>query len=146
MNRAPTNARVMSMKYSAIVLDHVKNPRNVGEIEDASARARVRSSADGDLLQLHLRIDAGGVVTEARFKVYGCGAAIATGSILTEFVIGKTMQELAQITNEQISQMMGGLPAEKIHCSVLAEQAVQAAIKDWTYQRQLKFGFESGNR
>jgi nitrogen fixation protein NifU and related proteins len=118
------------MKYSSIVLDHVKNPRNVGELENANVRVRVRSSADGDLLQLHLRIDEN-VVTEARFKVYGCGAAIATGSILTELVIDKTMQEIATITNEQISQFMGGLPAEKIHCSVLAEQALQAAIQDW---------------
>jgi nitrogen fixation protein NifU and related proteins len=119
------------MKYSAIVLDHVKNPRNVGELEDANARARVRSSADGDLLQLHLKINDSGVVTDARFKVYGCGAAIATGSILTELIVGRTIQDLAQITNELISQMMGGLPPEKIHCSVLAEQAVQAVIKDW---------------
>ena len=118
------------MRYSAIVLEHVKNPRNVGELENANARARVRSSADGDLLQLHLRID-DGIVTDARFKVYGCGAAIATGSILTELVAGKTLSELEQITNEQISELMGGLPPEKIHCSVLAEQAVQAAIKNW---------------
>ena len=124
------------MRYSAIVLEHVKNPRNVGELESANARARVRSAADGDLLQLHLRVD-DGVVTEARFKVYGCGAAIATGSILTELVVGKKMQDVALITNEQISQLMGGLPPEKIHCSVLAEQAVQAALKDWKTEKTL---------
>ncbi|MCI0415260.1 iron-sulfur cluster assembly scaffold protein [bacterium] len=118
------------MKYSAIVLDHVKNPRNVGELEDANARARVRSSADGDLLQLHMRIE-GGVVAEARFKVYGCGAAIATGSMLTELVLGKTVEELRKISNEQMSELMGELPPEKIHCSVLAEQAVVAALEDW---------------
>jgi len=118
------------MKYSQIVLDHVKNPRNVGELENANARARVRSSADGDLLQLHMRIE-GGVVTEVRFKVYGCGAAIATGSVLTELVLGKTVEDLRKISNEQISQLMGGLPPEKIHCSVLAEQAVKAALNDW---------------
>src|SRR5688500_8499496 len=111
------------MKYSAIVLDHVKNPRNVGELENANARARVRSSADGDLLQLHMRI-IDDVVAEARFKVFGCGAAIATGSILTELVIGKNVQELGAIKNEQISALMGGLPPQKIHCSVLAEEAV----------------------
>ena len=124
------------MRYSAIVLEHVKNPRNVGELESANARARVRSAADGDLLQLHLRVD-DGVVTEARFKVYGCGAAIATGSILTELVVGKKMHDVALITNEQISQLMGGLPPEKIHCSVLAEQAVQAALKDWKTEKTL---------
>ena len=118
------------MKYSATILDHVKNPRNVGELEDANARARVRSSADGDLLQLHMRIE-GDKVIEARFKVYGCGAAIATGSVLTEFVIGKTVEEVRKISNEQMSQLMGGLPPEKIHCSVLAEQALHAALADW---------------
>jgi nitrogen fixation protein NifU and related proteins len=118
------------MKYSEIVLDHVKNPRNVGELENANALARVRSSADGDLLQLQMRIE-GRVVTEARFKVYGCGAAIATGSVLTELVLGKTIDELRQISNEQMSQLMGGLPPEKIHCSILAEQAVKAAIEYW---------------
>jgi nitrogen fixation NifU-like protein len=118
------------MKYSQIVLDHVKNPRNVGELEDANARARVRSSADGDVLQLHMRIERE-KVTEARFKVYGCGAAIATGSVLTELVIGKTVEELRKISNEQMSQLMGGLPPQKIHCSVLAEQAVRAAIEYW---------------
>jgi nitrogen fixation protein NifU and related proteins len=118
------------MKYSRIILDHVKNPRNVGELEDANARARVRSSVDGDLLQLHMRIERG-VVADARFKVYGCGAAIATGSVLTELVLGKTVEELRKISNEQMSQFMGGLPPEKIHCSVLAEQAVKAAIEYW---------------
>lgn len=118
------------MKYSAIVLDHVKNPRNVGELPDGNAKARVRSSADGDLLQLHLRIE-NAVVRESRFKVYGCGAAIATGSLLTELVLGKTIRELQEITNEQISELMGGLPPEKIHCSVLAKEAVSAAIEDW---------------
>ena len=122
------------MKYSSIVLDHVKNPRNVGELENANARSRVRSSADGDILQLHLRIDAD-TVTDARFKVYGCGAAIATGSILTELVIGKKIQELKSITNDQISALMGGLPPAKIHCSVLAQEAVAAALDQWEKNR-----------
>lgn len=118
------------MKYSALVLDHVKHPRNVGELADASARARVRSKADGDMLQLHLRIQ-GNVVTDAKFKVYGCGAAIAAGSMLTEFVIGKTTDEIRGLTNEQLSAMMGGLAPEKVHCSVLAEQAVREALQSW---------------
>jgi nitrogen fixation NifU-like protein len=118
------------MRYSALILDHVKNPRNVGELPDANARAQVRSSADGDMLQLHLKIE-NGVVVQARFKVFGCGAAIAAGSMLTELVVGKSIEELRSITNEEMSQRMGGLPPEKIHCSVLAEQAVQAALKNW---------------
>jgi nitrogen fixation protein NifU and related proteins len=118
------------MRYSTLILDHVKNPRNVGELPHANARARVRSSADGDMLQLHLRIE-NGVVIAARFKVFGCGAAIAAGSVLTEVVNGKSLDELRAITNEQLSQLMGGLPLEKIHCSVLAEQAIQTALEDF---------------
>jgi nitrogen fixation NifU-like protein len=119
------------MRYSAFVLDHIKNPRNVGELADANARARVRSNADGDMLQLHLRIE-GDVVREARFKVYGCGAAIAAGSVLTEMITGKTMVEVRIITNEDVSRVMGGLPPEKVHCSVLAEQAIHAALLDFS--------------
>ena len=122
------------MKYSAIVLDHVKNPRNVGELPAANAKARVRSSEDGDVLQLHMQIDRN-VVTEARFKVFGCGAAIATGSILTELLIGKSVEELPGITNEQISSLMGGLPSHKIHCSVLAEQAIRSALQHFLDSR-----------
>ena len=118
------------MRYSAIVLDHVKNPRNVGELPDANARACVRSKADGDILQLHLKIDQG-IVQEVRFKVFGCGAAIATGSLLTEMIAGKCISELQSITNEQLSEKMGGLPPEKLHCSVLAEQAIHVALEDW---------------
>jgi len=118
------------MKYSVVVLEHVKNPRNVGELPDGNAKSRVRSSSDGDLLQLHLLIE-GDIVRECRFKVYGCGAAIATGSLLTELVLGKTIAELRKITNQEISGLAGGLPPEKIHCSVLAEEAIAAAIADW---------------
>jgi NifU-like protein involved in Fe-S cluster formation len=125
------------MRYSQLVIDHVKHPRNVGEIPDTRAWARVRSSADGDMLQLHLRIE-NDVVQEARFKVYGCGAAIAAGSMLTEFVIGKTTGQLQALTNEQLSQMMGGLPPEKIHCSVLGEQAIHEALRNWEGERKHK--------
>lgn len=119
------------MRYSAFILDHVKNPRNVGGLADANAKAKVRSATDGDVLQLYLKIQDGKVL-DARFKVFGCGAAIATGSLLTEVVIGKTVDELKAITNEQLAAMLGGLPPEKIHCSVLAEQAIQAALDDWS--------------
>jgi nitrogen fixation protein NifU and related proteins len=126
------------MKYSPLVLDHVKNPRNVGELPDANASARVRSAADGDVLQLHMRIE-DGVVREARFKVYGCGAAIATGSLLTELVLGKNLSQLQSITNDQISEILGGLPPQKIHCSVLAEQAIRSAIETYTRDRMDRF-------
>jgi nitrogen fixation protein NifU and related proteins len=115
-------------------MDHVRNPRNAGELEDANASCRVRSSADGDMLQLQLRIEEGRIL-KARFKVFGCGAAIASGSILTEMMIGKTVADVQTITNEQLSAAMGGLPPEKTHCSVLAEQAIRAAILNWKPQK-----------
>lgn len=130
------------MKYSAIILDHVRNPRNVGELPDANARASVRSSADGDMLQLHLNFE-NRVVREARFKVYGCGAAIAAGSILTELIIGKSTDQLRTISNEQLSALMGGLSPEKIHCSVLAEQAIREALED--YEQRSKAAGEKGS-
>jgi nitrogen fixation NifU-like protein len=117
------------MRYSPQVLDHIKNPRNVGEIENTDAKARVRSSADGDMLQLHLLIE-GDVIRDAKFKVYGCGAAIATGSLVTEMLIGLNISQALLITNEKLSELMGGLPSEKIHCSVLAEQAIREAISN----------------
>ncbi len=118
------------MRYSREVLDHIKNPRNVGEIENTTAKARVRSSADGDMLQLHMLIE-DNVIRDAKFKVYGCGAAIASGSFVTEMLIGMDISKALLITNEQLSEMMGGLPPEKIHCSVLAEQAIHEAITNW---------------
>jgi nitrogen fixation NifU-like protein len=124
------------MRYSPLILEHVKYPRNVGELSNPDAIARVRSSADGDILQLHLKIQ-DGRVAEARFKVFGCGAAIATGSILTELVIGKSVEELEQITNEDIAAILGGLPPEKIHCSVLAEQAIREAMQSWSDRNQI---------
>ena len=118
------------MRYSALVLDHIKNPRNVGELPQANAKASVRSQTDGDILQLHLQIE-NGVVSDAKFKVYGCGAAIAAGSLLTEVAIGKEVAQLRTISNEQLSEMMGGLPPEKIHCSILGEQAIEMALQNW---------------
>jgi nitrogen fixation protein NifU and related proteins len=117
------------MKYTPEVLDHIRNPRNVGEIENTAAKARVRSKTDGDMLQLHLLIE-DDVIRDAKFKVFGCGAAIATGSILTEMLIGMTTSEARRISNEELSKKMGGLPPEKIHCSVLAEQAIHEALSN----------------
>ncbi len=118
------------MRYTPEILDHIRNPRNVGEIENTSAKARVRSIADGDMLQLHLLIH-NDVIQDAKFKVFGCGAAIATGSLITEMLIGLNIHQALLITNEKLSEKMGGLPPEKIHCSVLAEQAIHEAISNW---------------
>jgi nitrogen fixation protein NifU and related proteins len=118
------------VRYTPEILDHIKNPRNVGEIENTTAKARVRSIADGDMLQLHLLIE-DDVIKDAKFKVFGCGAAIATGSLVTEILIGLNISQALLITSETLSEKMGGLPPEKIHCSVLAEQAIHEAISNW---------------
>jgi nitrogen fixation NifU-like protein len=116
--------------YSAKVMDHFQNPRNVGDMPDASAEGRAGSPVCGDMLRLFLRLD-GGRVSRATFKTFGCGAAIATSSILTELVKGKTVEELGKITNQQVADALGGLPPIKMHCSVLAEQALKSALEDY---------------
>ena len=116
--------------YTKKVLDHFQNPRNAGELPDANALGRAASSIHGDILQLYLKIT-GGRVEKATFKTFGCGAAIATSSLLTEMVAGKTGDEVRAITNQQVADELGGLPELKMHCSVLAEQALKAALDDY---------------
>ena len=124
----------MAMEYSAKVMDHFTNPRNVGEIEDANGIGEVGNAKCGDIMKMYLKID-NGVITDIKFKTFGCGAAIATSSVSTEMIKGKTIEEALKITNKQVIDQLGGLPPAKIHCSVLAEQAVKAAIADY-YRRQ----------
>lgn len=116
--------------YSEILLDHFHNPRNVGELAGANAIGDSSNGTCGDLMRLFLNIREG-KVTEAQFMTLGCAAAIATGSMLTEMIKGKTVESALAITNEQVAAALGGLPPEKIHCSVLAEQAMQAAVGAW---------------
>ena len=116
--------------YNATVMDHFMNPRNVGEIEDASGVGEVGNPACGDMMRLYLKIEDGKVV-DARFRTFGCGAAIASSSMLTEMLKGKTVEEAREISNRHVSDALGGLPAVKIHCSVMAEQAVKAALDDY---------------
>ena len=115
-------------EYNAVVLEHYRNPRNVGEFKGSSATAQVGDPATGDVLKLSLRIE-GDVVIDARFKSFGCTAAIAAGSIATLLVKGKPLSEVEQVTNQHVVEALGGLPESKIHCSVLAEQAIKAALK-----------------
>lgn len=117
--------------YTPQVMDHFQNPRNAGEMADADAVGRASSRVHGDVLQLYLKID-GGRVARASFKTFGCGAAIATSSLLTEMVKGKTLEEVKAITNQQVADALGGLPPLKMHCSVLAEQALRAALEDYS--------------
>jgi len=116
--------------YSEILLDHFHNPRNVGELANANAIGDSSNGTCGDLMRLFLNIREG-KVTEAQFMTLGCAAAIATGSMLTEMIKGKTVESALAITNEEVAAALGGLPPEKIHCSVLAEQAMQAAVSAW---------------
>jgi len=116
--------------YSEKVMDHFMNPRNVGEIESADGVGEVGNPACGDMMRLYLKID-DGKVDDAKFRTFGCGAAIASSSMLTEMVKGKTLEEARAISNQHVADALDGLPAVKIHCSVMAEQAVKSALDDY---------------
>jgi nitrogen fixation NifU-like protein len=118
------------MEYSDKVVDHYENPRNVGIIENADGIGTVGNPACGDVMKLSIRIK-DDVITAARFKTFGCGAAIATSSILTEMVVGKTVEEALTISNKAVAEALDGLPPVKLHCSVLAEDALKAAIENY---------------
>jgi len=116
--------------YSEKVMDHFANPRNVGEIENPDGVGQVGNPSCGDIMRITLRIE-NNVIVNAKFKTFGCGAAVASSSIATEMIIGKTVDEALKLTNRAVMEALGGLPPVKMHCSVLAEQAVQAAIEDY---------------
>ncbi len=118
------------MKYSEEVIDHFLNPRNVGEIPDADGVGEVGNSRCGDIMKMYLKIS-GGTIIDAKFKTFGCAAAIATSSVATELIKGKTIEEALKITNKDVIDYLGELPPVKIHCSLLAEQSIKAAIKDY---------------
>lgn len=122
------------MLYSEKVLDHFANPRNVGEIENADGIGEVGNAKCGDIMKMYLKID-NGIITDVRFKTFGCGAAVATSSMATELIKGKPIDEALKLTNKAVVEALDGLPAVKIHCSVLAEQAIKAALSDY-YKRQ----------
>ena len=117
--------------YSEKVMDHFNNPRNVGEIENASGVGTVGNAKCGDIMRIYLDIDENQVIRDAKFKTFGCGAAVATSSMATELVVGKTVQEALHVTNKAVMDALDGLPPVKVHCSLLAEEAIHAAL--WNY-------------
>ena len=116
--------------YSEKVMDHFSNPRNVGEIEDASGTGTVGNAKCGDIMKMDIKVE-NGIIVDVKFKTFGCGAAIATSSMATEMVKGKTIDEALQLTNKAVAEALDGLPPVKIHCSMLAEQAIHAAVEDY---------------
>ena len=122
------------MLYSEKVMDHFTNPRNVGEIEDADGIGEVGNAKCGDIMKMFLKID-NGVITDIKFKTFGCGAAVATSSRATEMIKGRKLEDALKLTNKAVVEALDGLPDFKLHCSVLAEQALKAAISDY-YKRQ----------
>lgn len=117
--------------YSEKVMDHFSNPRNVGEIENPSGVGTVGNAKCGDIMRMYLDIDENGVIQDVKFKTFGCGAAVATSSMATELVKGKTIQEALEVTNQAVMEALDGLPPVKVHCSLLAEEAIHAALWDY---------------
>lgn len=118
------------MLYSAKVMDHFTHPRNVGEMPDATAVGEVGNAKCGDIMKMYLKIK-DGVIEDVKFETFGCGSAIASSSMATEMIKGKTIDEALAVTNRQVVEALGGLPAHKLHCSVLAEESIKSAIKNY---------------
>lgn len=125
------------MLYSEKVMDHFANPRNVGEIEDADGIGEVGNAKCGDIMKMYIKVN-DDIITDCKFKTFGCGAAVATSSIATEMIKGKSVDDALKLTNKAVVEALDGLPPQKIHCSVLAEQAVQAAVEDYNKHKNKK--------
>jgi nitrogen fixation NifU-like protein len=119
--------------YSETVMDHFRNPRNVGVIEDADAVGEVGNAKCGDIMKMYLKIE-DGVVEDVKFETFGCGSAIASSSMATELIKGKPLSEVSALTNKAVTEALDGLPAHKIHCSVLAEEAIHSALEDYYHK------------
>ena len=124
----------MSMLYSEEVMDHFANPRNVGVIENADGIGEIGNAKCGDIMKMYLKIE-NNIIVDVKFKTFGCGAAVATSSMATEMIKGKSVDEALTLTNKAVIEALGGLPAVKVHCSVLAEEAVKCALADY-YKKQ----------
>ena len=125
----------MEQQYSEKVMDHFLHPRNVGEIPDADGIGNVGNPVCGDIMRLYIKVE-GARITDVKFKTFGCGAAISTSSMITEMVKGKTIEEALAISNRAVAEALGGLPAIKMHCSILAEEALKSAVEDYKKRQQ----------
>lgn len=123
--------------YSDKVMDHFNNPRNVGEIENPSGVGTVGNAKCGDIMRMYFDIDEQGIIRDVKFKTFGCGAAVATSSMATELVKGKTVQEALKVTNKAVMEALDGLPPVKVHCSLLAEEAIHAALWDYAQKNHI---------
>jgi nitrogen fixation NifU-like protein len=121
--------------YTEKVMEHFTNPRNVGEIENASGVGTVGNAKCGDIMRIYLDIDDNGIIQDVKFKTFGCGAAVATSSMATELVKGKTVLEALKVTNKAVMEALDGLPPVKVHCSLLAEEAIHAALWDYAEKK-----------
>ncbi|SEN19142.1 Modular FeS cluster scaffolding protein NifU [Peptostreptococcus russellii] len=125
------------MQYSKKVMDHFMNPRNMGTIEGASGVGEVGNPQCGDIMKIYLDIDDEGIIKDVKFKTFGCGSAIASSSMATEMIKGKTIHEALELTNKAVAEALDGLPPVKMHCSVLAEQAVKSALLDYAKKNNI---------
>ncbi|QJA09124.1 Fe-S cluster assembly scaffold protein NifU [Romboutsia sp. CE17] len=125
------------MQYSEKVMDHFMNPRNVGQIEDASGIGEVGNAKCGDIMRIYLDIDENQIIQDVKFMTFGCGSAIASSSMATEMVKGKSIHEALEVTNKAVAEALDGLPPVKMHCSVLAEQAIKAALIDYAKKHNI---------
>lgn len=126
------------MSYSKKVLDHFQCPRNVGELEDANGIGMVGNAKCGDIMQMFIKVNDDGIIEDVSFKTFGCGAAVATSSMATEMIKGKTIEEALKLTNSAVVEALEGLPPAKVHCSVLAEEAVKLAIEDYMKKKEAR--------
>lgn len=125
------------MQYTEKVMDHFMNPHNVGVIENPDGYGKVGNPSCGDIMEIFLKID-NNIITDVKFRTFGCASAIASSSVSTDLVLGKTVEEALQITNKKVVEALGGLPAVKMHCSVLAEEAIKLAIEDYIAKQEKK--------
>ncbi len=131
--------------YSEKVMDHFENPRNVGKLENANAVGEVGNATCGDIMKIYMNIE-DGIIKDVKFKTFGCGAAIATSSMATELVKGKSVEEALRLSNRAVMEALDGLPPAKVHCSVLAEQAIRAALKDYSQKTGIDLGLGEDER